>query len=41
MKKLRDNERITREDGNRYGRWKINLTVILFYVAEAERNDIT
>ena len=24
MKKLRDSERITREGGNRYGRWKIN-----------------
>lgn len=24
MKKLRDNKRITREGGNRYGHWKIN-----------------
>lgn len=24
MKKLRDSERVTREGGNRYGRWKIN-----------------
>lgn len=24
MKKFRDSERVTREGGNRYGRWKIN-----------------